>query len=120
MPRPLFSKRGLKSFHATAPAARAALLRDLSAPSYPPGREWDEPLERAMATSQFRVSDTSLTNGWAEQVICATGFLRGWRHDMVLSDLVAAHSLVARKVTPAMEHDTPPYRALYYRSNPSR
>ena len=32
------------------PTRRGALLRDLAAPSYPPGREWDEPLERAMAT----------------------------------------------------------------------
>jgi hypothetical protein len=90
VPRPLFSKRGLSSFHSTAPAARAAFLRDLSAPSYPPGREWDEPLEQAMALSQFKVSDT--VDG-AGQVICATGFLRGFRHDRLLADLVEAHVL---------------------------
>jgi len=93
VPRPLFSKRGLASFHRTAPDERAAVLRDLSAPSYPPGRAWDEPLERAMAASQFRVSDSSQTQSWAEQVICATGFLRGYRHDMLLADLVDAHGL---------------------------
>jgi cation diffusion facilitator CzcD-associated flavoprotein CzcO len=92
-PRPLFSKRGLSSFHRTAPARRSVLLRDLSAPSYPPGREWDEPLERAMSASQFRVSDTSQTQGVGGQVICATGFLRGFRHDMLLADLVEAHGL---------------------------
>jgi hypothetical protein len=93
VPRPLFSKRGLTSFHRTEPARRAAVLRDLSAPSYPPGREWDEPLEQAMAASQFRVSDTSQTQEWAEQVICATGFLRGWQQDMLLADMVEAHAL---------------------------
>jgi cation diffusion facilitator CzcD-associated flavoprotein CzcO len=92
-PRPLFSKRGLSSFHRTPHAERAAVLRDLSAPSYPPGRAWDEPVERAMATSQFRVSDTSQTQEWAEQVICATGFRRGYRNDMLLTDLVDAHAL---------------------------
>jgi cation diffusion facilitator CzcD-associated flavoprotein CzcO len=92
-PRELFSKRGLASFHRTAPTRRGALLRDLSAPSYPAGREWDEPLERAMAALQFRVSDTSQTHSWAEQVICATGFLRGWQRDTLLSDLVESHAL---------------------------
>jgi hypothetical protein len=93
VPRPLFSKRGLSSFHRTDRAERAALLRDLSAPSYPPGREWDEPLERAMAASQFSVSESSQRQEWAEQVICATGFLRGYQHDALLSDLVDTHAL---------------------------
>ena len=92
-PRPLFSKRGLGAFHRTAPARRGALLRDLSSPSYPPGREWDDPLDQAMATSQFRVSDSSQAESWAEQVICATGFLHGWEQDALLSDLVEAHEL---------------------------
>ena len=38
-----------RRFHATPPAERAELLAELSAPSYPPGRAWDEPLERAAA-----------------------------------------------------------------------
>jgi hypothetical protein len=46
-----------------------------------------------MAASQFRVSDSSQTHSWAEQVICATGFKRGWQQDALLSDLVAAHEL---------------------------
>ena len=55
-PRPLFSKRGLSSFHATSPNERAELLRRLGAPSYPPGREWDEPLARAPSEGRFRVA----------------------------------------------------------------
>jgi hypothetical protein len=92
-PRPLFSKRGLSSYHRAAPPERAAVLRDLSAPSYPPGRAWDEPVERATAQGQFRVSDSSASQTWAEQVICATGFLRGYRNDALLADLVDAHEL---------------------------
>jgi len=92
-PRPLFSKRGLAAFHRTRPAERSAFLRGLATPSYPPGRTWDEPLERAMAASQFSVSDTGQTDDWAEQVICATGFLRGWQQDLLLADLVEAHAL---------------------------
>ena len=32
-------------------------------------------------------------NGWAEQVICATGFLHGHRHDPLLARLVEEHDL---------------------------
>jgi cation diffusion facilitator CzcD-associated flavoprotein CzcO len=91
-PRTLFTKRGLRAFHASPPAKRAAFLRDLSAPSYPPGREWDAPVEQALANDRFRVSD-GLVNGWPEQVICATGFVRGFAHDPLLADLVDAHGL---------------------------
>lgn len=93
VPRPLFSKRGLASYHRSRPQERAALLRNLSAPSYPAGREWDEPLARATAASQFRVSETSQMQEWPEQVICATGFLRGWQNDPLLADMVDAHAL---------------------------
>jgi cation diffusion facilitator CzcD-associated flavoprotein CzcO len=88
VPRPLFSRRGLAAFHATEPAERAAFLGNLLAPSYPPGRAWDEPLERA--GSRFRVA--AELNG-AEQIICATGFKRGFRHDPLLARLVDDHSL---------------------------
>ena len=90
VPRPLFSRRGLAQFHATAPAQRAALLDALAVPSYPAGRAWDEPLERAREEGRFTVTDR--LNG-AEQVICATGFLRGWRHDPLLARLVDDHGL---------------------------
>jgi hypothetical protein len=61
-------------------------LRELLAPSYPPGREWDEPL----TSGRFAVE--SHVNG-ADQVICATGFRRGFRHDPLLARLVAVHEL---------------------------
>jgi cation diffusion facilitator CzcD-associated flavoprotein CzcO len=93
VPRPYLSKRGLAAFHRLPPTARAATLADLAQPSYPPGAEWDVPLQRAMARSQFRVSDTSQTQLGDVQVISATGFKRGWREDTLLRDLVDAHGL---------------------------
>jgi hypothetical protein len=65
-----------------------AFLRALLVPSYPPGRIWDEPLERAGA--RFRVA--AEVNG-AEQVICATGFRRGFGSDPLLARLVEEHAL---------------------------
>lgn len=90
VPRPLFSRRGLAAFHASGPAERGALLDRFSVPSYPPGRVWDEPLERARQEGRFLVGGSP--NG-AEQVICATGFLRGYAHDPLLVRLVADHGL---------------------------
>ncbi|MDX6509211.1 MAG: hypothetical protein QOG81_963, partial [Gaiellaceae bacterium] len=90
LPRTLFSRRGLAGFHRAPPAERIGLLRRYSAPSYPSGRRWDEPLERAAAEGRFRVS--AELNG-AAQVICATGFKRGFRHDPLLARLVDEHSL---------------------------
>ena len=90
LPRTLFSRRGLAAFHRTPQAERIGLLRRYSAPSYPPGRRWDEPLERAAAEGRFRVS--AGLNG-ATQVICATGFRRGFRHDALLARLVDEHRL---------------------------
>ena len=86
LPRPLFTRRGLASFHRTAPDERSGLLRAYSAPSYPAGRAWDEPLR----TSRFSVA--AELNG-AEQVICATGFRRGFAEDELLRRLVAEHEL---------------------------
>ena len=88
--RPLFTKRGLAPFHATSRSERAALLRRLGEPSYPPGRSWDAPLEAAARTGRFRVEPE--LNG-AEQVICATGFRRGFEHDPLLARLVAEQEL---------------------------
>jgi cation diffusion facilitator CzcD-associated flavoprotein CzcO len=90
VPRPLFSRRGLAAYHATAPAERAAILGRFSIPSYPPGREWDEPLERARREGRFSVAES--LNG-SEQVICATGFRRGYAHDPLLARLVEEHGL---------------------------
>ena len=92
--RPLFTKRGLASFRATPATERAALLRNYGEPSYPPGRAWDEPLERAASSGRFRVE--SGLNGsldGAEQVICATGFQQGFQNDLLLARLVAEHEL---------------------------
>jgi cation diffusion facilitator CzcD-associated flavoprotein CzcO len=88
--RPLFSKRGLAGFHAASPEERARLLHSFGEASYPPGPGWDGPLERAAREGRFRVEQA--LNG-AEQVICATGFVRGYRHDPLLARLVADHGL---------------------------
>ena len=90
VPRPLFSKRGLAAFHATSPARRAEMLVELSAPSYPRGLAWDEPLEDAVREGRFRVAQH--VDG-ADQVICATGFKRGFEHDPLLARLVDDHAL---------------------------
>ena len=88
--RPLFSKRGLAAFHATSSAHRVEVLTELSAPSYPDGRAWDEPLEAAAREGRFRVEER--VDG-AEQIICATGFRRGFRHNPLLAALVDDHGL---------------------------
>jgi cation diffusion facilitator CzcD-associated flavoprotein CzcO len=90
LPRPLFTRRGLTAFHASSDADRVALLRRYSAASYPPGREWDEPIAAATREGRFRVE--AAVNG-ARQIVCATGFLRGYRHDGLLRSLVAEHEL---------------------------
>jgi cation diffusion facilitator CzcD-associated flavoprotein CzcO len=88
--RELFTRRGLADFHRTARDERVAFLRFHSAPSYPPGREWDEPIERAAREGRFRVA--AELDG-ADQVICATGFKRGFRHDLLLTRLASEHEL---------------------------
>jgi cation diffusion facilitator CzcD-associated flavoprotein CzcO len=90
VPRELFTRRGLAAYHRTEPAARVELLRRYGAPSYPGGRAWDEPLERARREGRFAVA--AELNG-AAQVICATGFRRGFRHDGLLAGLVDEHGL---------------------------
>jgi hypothetical protein len=90
LPRHLFTRRGLAAYHASSPAEKASLLARFGVPSYPAGREWDEPVERAARDGRFRVEAS--VDG-AEQVVCATGFRRGFAHDPVLAALVAAHEL---------------------------
>ena len=90
VPRPLFSRRGLVGYHALEPAERSAHLAALLAPSYPPGTEWDEPLAEATREGRFTVA--AEVDG-AEQVVCATGFRRGFEHDPLLARLVAEHGL---------------------------
>jgi cation diffusion facilitator CzcD-associated flavoprotein CzcO len=90
VPRPFFSKRGLAAYHGLSNEQRAAKLRELSAPSFPSGPAWDEPLVQAERDGRFRVE---LVPNGAEQVICATGFRRGFREDPLLARLVDDHGL---------------------------
>ncbi len=97
VPRPYFSRRGLAAFHRLDPPARVARLRDLGLPSFPPGAAWDEPLARAESEGRLTVvragSETPQSQYPDFQVISATGFIRGWRRDPLLADLVEAHGL---------------------------
>jgi len=88
--RQYFTKRGLAGFRRTAREERVGLLRSFVAPSYPPGPEWDEPIAQAVAARRFRVEPA--LNG-AKQVICATGFRRGFDADPLLADLVRAQGV---------------------------
>lgn len=90
VPRPLLTRRGLGAYHETSEAERVALLGRLSVPSYPPGRAWDAPLARAAEEGRFEVAERA---DGVEQVICATGFRRGYAHDSLLAALVADHDL---------------------------
>lgn len=77
VPRPFLSKRGLARFRRLDDTQRAALLHELLAPSYPREAHVDVPVETRV-------------NG-SDQVICATGFRRGWQHDPLLARLVVEH-----------------------------
>jgi hypothetical protein len=90
VPREYFSRRGLSGFHRLGAEERAGRLCTLLAPSYPRGRRWDEPIVQAERDGRFRVEPA--LNG-SSQVICATGFRRGFRHDPLLAALVADHEL---------------------------
>jgi cation diffusion facilitator CzcD-associated flavoprotein CzcO len=90
LPRELFTRRGLAAYHRTSPTERVELLRRFSTPSYPPGRDWDEPVQEARRDGRFTVA--AEPNG-GEQVICATGFRRGFHHDPLLALLVGEHGL---------------------------
>jgi hypothetical protein len=90
VPRPLFSRRGLARYHALGVRGREAYLHELSAPSYPPDRRLDETLARAEDEGRFEVVEQP---GDEDQIVCATGFLRGFAHDPLLADLVEAHGL---------------------------
>jgi len=91
VPRPLFSQRGLAPFHALTDERRAATLRELTAPSYPTGVDWD----RALQTDRFRSVKLNGDRFTGYQVIAATGFKAGFEHDTLLADLVAEHDLPA-------------------------
>jgi hypothetical protein len=88
--RAMFTRRGLSAFHAMPKDERALVLRNLSAPSYPPGRAWDSPVEEAAASGRFRTAEQP---DGVDQVICATGFQRGFRASPLLSGLADDHGL---------------------------
>ena len=93
VPRHVFSKRGLAGFRALPPERRAeALRRVLGAllPARPSLGRAASAWPRAKAASASRPS----LNG-AEQVICATGFRRGYRHHPLLARLVDEHGAAA-------------------------
>jgi hypothetical protein len=77
LPRPLFTKRGLDEYRR---GDRTAFLRAFSTPSYPRELHVDVPVAP-------EVPDV------AQQVVCATGFLRGYAHDPLLARLVVQHEL---------------------------
>jgi hypothetical protein len=76
LPRHLFTKRGLAAYHRLGPRTRVSFLRELSAPSFPPGREWD-----------VRVHVTEYVPDEVDQVICATGCVHGAQHEPLLASL---------------------------------
>jgi hypothetical protein len=90
VPRELFSRRGLAAFHRLRTGERAERLRVLLAPSFPSGRHWDEPVALAQMEDRFRIEPS--VNG-TEQIVCATGFRQGFRHDPLLARLVDEHGL---------------------------
>jgi cation diffusion facilitator CzcD-associated flavoprotein CzcO len=90
VPREYFSRRGLDGFHRLGKEERATRLQTLLAPSYPHGRAFDEPVDRAELEGRFRVEPS--VNG-TEQVICATGFVHGFEHDPLLRRVVDEHGL---------------------------
>jgi cation diffusion facilitator CzcD-associated flavoprotein CzcO len=77
LPRPLFTKRGLDEYRR---GDRSAFLRAFSTPSYPRELHLDVPVAPSVPDD-------------AEQVVCATGFLRGYAHDPLLARLVDEHGL---------------------------
>jgi hypothetical protein len=76
LPRHLFTRRGLAAYHRLDPRSRISFLRELSTPSYPPGREWD---------AQVHVTQNVPDD--ADQVVCATGFVHGAEHEPLLASL---------------------------------
>jgi cation diffusion facilitator CzcD-associated flavoprotein CzcO len=103
VPRHYFSRRGLAGYHRLSTRERVERLRTLTAPSYPAGARWDEPLERAAREGRFRVEQS--VNGSA-QVICATGFKRGFEHDSLLAQLVAEHDLETADTWVVLDSDS--------------
>ena len=71
-------------------AERLAILEQVLAPSFPPDRRVDRVLADAARAGRFATAAS--VNG-SEQIVCATGFVRGYRADPMLSRLVDEHGL---------------------------
>jgi len=82
--------RLLNGFRAAPAAERLATLEQVLAPSFPPDRHVDRVLADAARAGRFATAAS--VNG-AEQIVCATGFVRGYRADPLLSRLVDEHGL---------------------------
>ena len=85
LPRPMFTHRGLAAYHRLPADARVAHLREWLSPSYPAGRLWDEPLRQAEREGRYSVVSEPAA---VDQIICATGFVRGFSGHPVLCALV--------------------------------
>ena len=108
VPRSLFSRRGLAAFHGAPARQRARRCCALSArrPT-PPGRAWDDPLGRAAARG---ASASRRRRTEREQVICATGFLRGFRHDPCSPGSSTSTALETRRRWIALDPGLAPFR----------
>jgi hypothetical protein len=102
VPRPLFSRRGLASFHELTDERRAATLRELTVPSYPTGASWDLPLQ----SDRFRSVKLNGDRFAGYQLIAATGFKAGFQHDTLLADLAAEHDLATHDRWIVLEPDS--------------
>ena len=91
VPRPLFSKAGLASFHAAGRAQKVELLAQLRRAVLPAGSR----VGRAGRVGDGAKGGSGVSGSvdGEAQVICATGFLRGFEHDDLLRGLVEEHGL---------------------------
>ena len=89
VPRPLFSKAGLAAFHRAGRVDKVELLASFGEPS---SRRGATGTTRSSSRREGRFRGSASVNGEA-QVICATGFLRGYEHDPLLRGLVEEHGL---------------------------
>ena len=90
VPREYFSRRGLGAFHRLG---AASVPRACGRCSLPPIRLATRGISRLPKRRQKDASASRPSLNGSEQVICATGFLSGFRHDPLLSRLVDEHRL---------------------------
>ena len=105
----VFSKRGLAASTAWPRRARARCCATLRQPSYPPGREWDEPLDGADARGTLPRRSSSQLNGRRAGDLRDRVPSAAAEHDPLLADLVDGAR--ARDARPAgsCSHPTRPF-----------